>query len=67
MRAAAAVDFGLSERTLLGLKLSPTGMGEFVASSGCEIHPIPGLTSETRFNGMNHWSLGLTVKFPLGR
>lgn len=63
----AGVDFGMNERTLLGVKLSHTRMGDFVATGGYEIHPIPELTSETRFSGMNHFSLGLTVKFLLGR
>ncbi len=61
------VDFGLSERTLLGVKLSHLRMGDFAATGGYDFHPIPGLTSETRFSGMNHWLLGLTVKLLLGR
>ena len=63
----AGVDFGLTERMLLGVKLSHTRMGNFVATGGYEVHPIPGLTSETRFSGMNHWSLGLTAKLLFGR
>lgn len=62
----AGVDFGLSDRTLLGVKLSHTRMEDFVATGGYEIHPIPGLSSETRFSGINHWSVMLTIKFPLG-
>ena len=63
----AGIDFGLSERTLLGVKLSHTRMGDFAATGGYDLHPIPGLTSGTRFSGMDHWLLGLTVKLWLGR
>ena len=63
----AGVDFGLSERTLLGVKLSHMRMGDIAATGGYDFHPIPGLTSETRFSAMNHWLLGLTVKLLLGR
>lgn len=63
----AGIDFGLREKTLLGVKLSHTWMRDFVATGGYEIHPIPGLTSETRFGDMRRWSVGLTLKLLLGR
>ncbi len=62
----AGADYGLSNKTLLGVKLGYTQVGDIEDVGGYTVHPVPGLTSLTRISGMDHWSLTITLKYRFG-
>ena len=62
----AGLDYALSERFLLGLKLSYSMVEDMEDASGYAEHPAPGIRSVTEISGMNHWSLTLGVKYLFG-
>ena len=66
----AGVDYGLSAKTLLGLKLTCSMMGNIESSGGYSIHPFhardPDLTNHNTFTAPRYWTLSFTVKFLLG-
>ena len=62
----AGADYRLSDKILLGLKLAYTLVGDIEDTSSYSMHPVEGLTNQTRFSGMDHWSLMLTFKYRLG-
>ena len=66
----AGVDYGLNDKTLLGLKLTYSMMGDIEASGGYSLHPFherdPDLTNHNTFTGARYWTLTLTVKHLFG-
>lgn len=62
----AGADYSLSNKTLLGLKLAYTQVGDIEDRSSYIVHPVDGLTSLTEVSGMNHWSLMITFKYLFG-
>ncbi len=62
----AGADYSLSNKTLLGLKLAYTHVGDIEDTSSYVEHPVDGLTNLTKISGMNHWSLMITLKYLFG-
>ena len=66
----AGADYGLNAKTVLGLKLTYSMMGDIEASGGYSIHPFherdPDLTNQNAFTGARYWTLSFTVKFLFG-
>ena len=62
----AGADCGLNAKTLLGLKLTYSMMGDTEASSGYSLHPFherdPDLPNHNTFTGPRYWTLAFTVK-----
>ena len=62
----AGIDYSLSDKTLLGLKLSYSMMDDIKDQAGYSLHPFHaqnlGLTSQTTFGGGEYWTLVLTLK-----
>lgn len=65
-RLHAGADYRLSCNTLLGLKLTWSGIRSFEATAGYETHAQlesdPGFSSTNVFGGMRNWSAALTIK-----
>ena len=63
----AGLDYRLSERVQLGLKLSYAMVGDMEdAEGGYDFHPVAGLTNFTTISDMNHWSVMFGVKYFFG-
>ena len=62
----AGVDYGLNDKTVVGLKLSYSMMGGTESIGGYAVHPFhaqdPGLTNHNTFSGARGWTLALTIK-----
>ena len=62
----AGVDYSLSDKTLLGLKLTYSMLGSMEARDGYAIHPFheqdPDFSNYNRFTGARSWALTFTVK-----
>ena len=62
----AGVDYSLSDKTLLGLKLTYSMLGSIETSGGYAIHPFheqdPDFSNYNRFTGARSWALTFTVK-----
>ena len=62
----AGVDYGLNDKTVVGLKLSYSMMGGTESIGGYAVHPLhaqdPGLTNHNTFSGARGWTLALTIK-----
>ena len=62
----AGADYGLNTKTLLGLKLTYSMMGDIESSDGYSHHPFhvqdPDLPNYNTFTGSHSWALTLTVK-----
>ena len=62
----AGVDYSLSDKTLLGLKLTYSMLGSMEARDGYAIHPFheqdPDFPNYNRFTGARSWALTFTVK-----
>ena len=62
----AGADYSLNDKTLLGLKLTYSMMGEIEATGKYSHHPFhaqdPDLTNHNTFTGPRSWALTLTVK-----
>ena len=62
----AGVDYSLSDKTLLGLKLTYSMLGSMEARDGYAIHPFheqdPDFSNYNRFPGARSWALTFTVK-----
>ena len=70
VHAHAGVDYRLSDRLLLGLKLTSSWMDDMRQRDAYAYHAVPGMTSFTRISGVsgaaiNYGSLLLTVKYLL--
>ena len=66
----AGVDYSLTEKTLLGLKLTYSMMGTVESRGGYSIHPLhaldPDFPNHNTFSGVRSWTLALTVKHLFG-
>ena len=62
----AGLDYRVSEKLQLGLKLTYSVVGDMEAEGGYDFHPVEGLTNTNEFTGMNHWSVMLGVKYFFG-
>ena len=62
----AGVDYSLTDKTLLGLKLTYSMMGNIEARGAYSLHPFherdPVLSSHNAFTGTRSWTLMFTVK-----
>ena len=62
----AGADYRLNDKTLLGLKLTYSMIGDIEARGGYSLHPFherdPDLPNHNRFTGARHWTLMLTFK-----
>ena len=62
----AGADYSLNDKTVLGLKLTYSMMGDIEARGGYSLHPFherePGLSNHNTFTGARSWTLTLTVK-----
>ena len=63
----AGADYSLSDRFLLGLKLSYSLVNSMKDRGYYIEHPVPDLPNHTRISDMDHWSLMLDLKYLLGR
>ena len=61
----AGADYRLSDRLLLGLKLSYSMAGDMGRRDAYAYHAVPDLTNFTRISGINYWSLLINVKYLL--
>lgn len=65
-RLHAGVDYALSARTAVGLKLTWSGTRSFEVTAGYDTHAQhqsdPGFTNTNAFSGIRYWSAALTVK-----
>ena len=63
----AGLDYRVSERVLLGLKLTYSVVGDMEDVEGdYDFHPVAGLSNFTTISGMNHWSVMFGVKYYFG-
>ena len=66
----AGADYGLNAKTLLGLKLTYSMLGDIEASGGYSLHPFheldPDFPNHNTFTGPSYWTLALTGKFLFG-
>ena len=63
----AGLDYRMSERVQLGLKLSYAMVGDMKdAEGGYDYHPVPGISNFTTISDMNHWSVMFGVKYFFG-
>ena len=62
----AGADYSLNDKTVLGLQLTYSMMGDIEASSGYSRHPLherdPDFPNHNTFTGARFWTLTLTVK-----
>ena len=62
----AGADYSLNDKTLLGLKLTYSMMGNIEASGGYSLHPFherdPDFPNHNTFTGPRYWTLAFTVK-----
>lgn len=63
----AGLDYRVSEKALLGLKLTYSMVGDMEdVKGGYDFHPVAGLSNFTTISGMNHWSVMFGVKYFFG-
>ena len=66
----AGIDYSLNDKTLVGLKLTYSMVGDIEASGRYSLHPFherdPDLPNHNAFTGARSWTLMLTVKRRLG-
>ena len=63
----AGLDYNMSEKVQLGLKLSYAMVGDMEdVKGGYDFHPVPGISNFTTISGMNHWSVMFGVKYFFG-
>ena len=62
----AGADYSLNNKTLLGLKLAYTLVGDIEDTSSYSMHPVDGLTNVTQVSDISHRSLTVTLKYLLG-
>ena len=67
----AGADFGLNDRTALGIKLTYSMLGDFEYTGTYQRHGAhrfdPDFTHTANLAGAGHWSLQFTVRYVLGR
>ena len=63
-------DFGVAERTALGVKLTYTVLGDIEYTGTYQEHPLhavdPNFSNHTAFTGTRYWTLLFTVRYALG-
>ena len=62
----AGLDYRVSEKMLVGVKLTYSMVGDMEAKGDYDFHPVPDLTNTTEISGMNHFSVMLGVKYFFG-
>ena len=62
----AGLDYRVSEKMLVGVKLTYSMVGDMEAKGGYDFHPVADLTNTTEISGMNHFSLMFGVKYFFG-
>ena len=66
----AGMDYGFSDKTLLGLKLTYSMMDDFKSSGGYTVHPFhtqdADLANHNKFTELRSWNLVFTVKHLFG-
>ena len=63
----AGLDYRMSDRMQLGLKLTYSVVGDMEdVKGGYDFHPVAGLSNFTTISGMNHWSVMFGVKYFFG-
>ena len=62
----AGLDYRVSEKMLVGVKLTYSMVGDMEAKGGYDFHPVAGIGSTTEVSGMNHFSLMFGVKYFFG-
>ena len=62
----AGLDYRVSEKMLVGLKLTYSMVGDMEAKGDYDFHPVPGLTNTNEITGMNHFSVMFGVKYFFG-
>ncbi len=62
----AGLDYRVSEKMLVGVKLTYSMVGDMEAKGDYDFHPVPDLTNTTEITGMNHFSLMFGVKYFFG-
>ena len=63
----AGLDYRMSERVQLGLKLTYSMVGDMEdAEGGYDYHPVAGISNFTTISDMNHWSVMFGVKYFFG-
>ena len=66
----AGVDYGLTDKTVVGLKLTYSLMGGMEVRDGYSLHPLhardPDFPNHNTFRGARSWTLALTVKHLFG-
>ena len=66
----AGADYSLNNKTLLGLKLTYSMMGDIEVRSRYLLHPLherdPDFPNHNMFTDTRHWTLAFTVKFLFG-
>lgn len=64
----AGFDYRASEKTLVGLKLTYSVVGDMEdVEGGYDFHPVPDVSNFTTIGNMNHWSVMFGVKYFFGR
>ena len=63
--STASVDYRLSGRLLLGLKLPYSLMDDMDGRDAYTYHGVPDLTNFTRISGIDYWSFLLNLKYLL--
>ncbi len=64
----AGFDYRIKERTLLGLKLTYSMVGDMKDVKGdYDFYPVPDISNFTTISNMDHWSLMLGVKYFFGK
>ena len=63
-------DFGVADRTALGVKLTYTVLGDIEYTGTYQEHPLhtvdPNFSNHTAFTGTRYWMLLFTVRYALG-
>ena len=62
----AGLDYRVSDKMLVGLKLTYSMVGDVEAKGDYDFHPVPGLTNTNEITGMNHFSVMFGVKYFFG-
>ncbi len=62
----AGLDYRVSEKMLIGAKLTYSMVGDMEAKGGYDFHPVADLTNTTEITGMNHFSVMFGVKYFFG-
>ena len=62
----AGLDYRVSEKMLLGVKLTYSMVGDMEAKGDYDFHPVAGIGNTNEITGMNHFSVMFGVKYFFG-